>query len=892
MTIAPANDNERPAEDCAAVPANAIVMLVAGVSAAWLAAGSTGLLAHSLQHALTWLALAVAIVSAWPESARQVGTWAILAVGVVLAVFSTASGIPTVDVLGVAIVLAAIAQVQRGVTARLAIIAAIAATALACFRFATSSIPVVWLAADRLGWLLGRAAGWLTGEPLEVGATFAGVDFLVLTAAVYVGWLVCTVSPRRSRALWGLAAIILGHFVYLVVLAYSEKLLAMLPADVLPSKSTTTRMGLWSLTNVVRAMIPWNVPLLAMCIHGGIIAAMVAVARWTPVVEVDAETLKRQKAREEQQELSGSALLKGIAFQFGPPLLAVAAMLSGALVIDQPDLKGKKVVAYEKGYVSWLKPEYDSTVNGRYGMLKPFVESLGGKFETSADLSKEKLAGADVLLLIHPTEPWSKETLDRIWDYVRGGGSLLLAAEPAVHEGKIASSFNDVLQPLSMDVRYDTAVMRVANWEQSYEITSHPATAALDGLRNRFGVQLGSSIAAGWLARPAIVGQWGWSDPGSGAALSGISQYSAGERLGDLVLAAEQPLGRGRVFVLGDTSPLQNDGLPNAFPFVGRVLSYLAHRSASPQDLWRQLCTLAALVAMVGLLAGRPVAWQVMLTSAVMGVLLARCTAVAYSSGRVLPDGRSMTAAGQGVAYVDASHLEAYASDSQGHGTENQGISEFLRTLMRQGYLPLLAPDLARDRLERCRLLVSIAPAREFSPVEQEAIQQFVSAGGTFLCMVGAEESRASADLLADFGFNVPHTPVLPSERTIEPAPLAAAMRDGRFGKNGAGQFQFYAPWPVVSTKIGEEPLVEIAGIGSVFIQERAVDLGKVVIIGDTYFATNENMQPKGRAMPDRVRFWRWLFSRVVPGQEAWEPPAATTPEPSSALDEEEDEGD
>ena len=54
MTTAPSNDDQNDAQQkpCAAVPAHAIVMLVAGMAAAWFAAGSTGLLGHPLQHAL------------------------------------------------------------------------------------------------------------------------------------------------------------------------------------------------------------------------------------------------------------------------------------------------------------------------------------------------------------------------------------------------------------------------------------------------------------------------------------------------------------------------------------------------------------------------------------------------------------------------------------------------------------------------------------------------------------------------------------------------------------------------------------------------------------------------------------------------------------------------
>ena len=181
--------------------------LVAGMVAAWFAAGSTGLLGHPLQHALTWLALAVAIVAAWPRDNRSFGTWAILAGGAILGLLLTASTLPAVNVLAVAVVLAAIAQVSRGLTGRVALIAALAAMALGCFASRATSIPTVWLAADAKGWMLGRLAGWLAGSPLEVGATFGGLDFLVLMAAIYVGWLVCTAPPRRCRAIWAAA----GH---------------------------------------------------------------------------------------------------------------------------------------------------------------------------------------------------------------------------------------------------------------------------------------------------------------------------------------------------------------------------------------------------------------------------------------------------------------------------------------------------------------------------------------------------------------------------------------------------------------------------------------------------------------------------------------------------------
>jgi hypothetical protein len=875
---APASPNAtdpEPQEPCAPLPAGAIVVLAAGLSAVWLAAGSTGLLGHPLQHALTWLALLVAIVAAWPENMRRFGTWAILAIGAGCAVAFTASTIPTVNVLGVAVALAAIAQTTRSLTRRVALIAALAAMVLGCFRFAYASIPIVWLTADGFGWLLGRAAGTLASHRLEVGATFGGMDFLVVSAAVYVGWVVCTVPPRRRRALWAAGAIVFGHFVYLAALAHSEKLFALLPAAVVTPITDTSHLGHWTWGGGLRTLAPWNMPLLAMLIHGAIIVVMVRTAPWLPVIEIDPELLRRQREWQEKEEIPGSVLMRDMLFHFGPPLLAVAAALLATLAPSPSDLKGKKIVAYEGKKDYWLKPQYDSADDGLYGMLPALVESLGGKFVRSKDFSANDLDKADVLVVIHPDARWPQDVLDRVWGHVRGGGSLLVAAEPAVCEGTSSSSFNELLQPTSMQVRFDTAVMRASQWEQSYEITSHPAAVGIDDLRNRFGVRLGSSIRVVWPARPALVGRWGWSDPGNDAAATGGGEYNAGEPLGDLVLAAEGPLGRGRVFVLGDTSPLQNNVLPVSYPFVGRLLSHLACRPSSPQTPWRQVAALAALAAMLALLAGRPAAWQTMLTPAVMAVALLVCVAVDQWSGRVLPDGRALGSGGngiRGIAYIDASHLEAFDDDSIVNRGVNHGIVHLARALMRDGYLPLLAPDVTPERLERCELLISIGPGREFSPSQRAAVREFVGNGGTFLCMAGAEDSRAVGPLLAEFGLRVPPSPVPPGSSDREPATLGAM-----YARTAPGNLPIwlYAAWPVeaLSDKDGVEQMAywTTQGVEYHIILRRAEGGGSAVVIGDTHCGGNQNVEMDQAAA---IRFWRWLLSRLGSGRKPWNPPA------------------
>ena len=155
-----------PSDGVAAVPAQVVVAALAGMAAAWIAAGSAGMLAYPMRHALCWLALAVSIVAVW--SARPGGWRELLgtAVAGLAAVIMSASDLAVVNVMGVVVVLAVLAWVQDGIGGRVLSITAFAAASLGVFRLGCDSIPTVWLAADGSGYLLGRLAGVILGKPL------------------------------------------------------------------------------------------------------------------------------------------------------------------------------------------------------------------------------------------------------------------------------------------------------------------------------------------------------------------------------------------------------------------------------------------------------------------------------------------------------------------------------------------------------------------------------------------------------------------------------------------------------------------------------------------------------------------------------------------------------
>jgi hypothetical protein len=427
-------------------------------------------------------------------------------------------------------------------------------------------------------------------------------------------------------------------------------------------------------------------------------------------------------------------------------------------------------------------------------------------------------------------------------------------------------------------VNFDVAVSRAANWEQSYRLAANPAVIGFDDRRNVFGYQAASSLRLPWSARPILIGRWGWSEPGSDAVDPAAWHCDAGERLGDLPLAAEWPLERGRVVVLGDAAPLNNQMIFNSYQFVGRLLSCLAQPDAGPQTPWRQAATLAALLVMAVLLFARPAAWQMMLAPAVLAAGIWIATAAVYWQSRVLPNGEN-----EGfnrVAYIDASHLEAFSDDP----FAPHGLGELARVLACDGYLPLMAPDLSAERLQRAGLLISIAPGRAFSAAEQQTVTKFMENGGTFISLTGAEEAGAGNKLLAGFGLKTPYSPVPPGDDAHEPEPLGSVS--GRTMDESL-QPRFYAAWPLEVDENTTDELVYWVQDGRKMTVacRRSIGGGACVLIGDTYFAANENLEPTREGVePENVRFWRWLLSRVVSGKKPWTPPPRSEAEKAAAA--------
>jgi hypothetical protein len=882
------------------VPGGIALAAGAGLAAAWVAAGSAGLLAHSLRHALTWLFLAVAMAGWWRGRPSRQGTaWlrdaAALLLAAVAAIAFTSSSLSPVCVLGVALALAILCLGSEEPEHRALLLSALAVAVFGVYHLARTAFPMLWLVADWAGERLGRGAQAVTGQPLWVGATFGGLDFLVTMAVFYVGWLARTAPPRRRRALYGALAILGGHLLYLMVLACAPALMQGLPER--PPED-----GGWSLGAATRSLLPWNLPALAALLH---VLTSLAMLRWAAWPE---PRQARPTAPTAFPLWTRAALIVAVC------VAAAALPLLPTLGRCSLTLEGKKIVLFEKGFLNWLRPthnEYGHYSVGMYGMLPTYIESLGARCLVSPELSEEDLSDADVVVLLFPNDPWVAGQLQRLWDFARRGGTVVVFGEHTVREAKLpldtsrpgwqflavwqalrgdgGERFNDVLRPTAMRVAFDSATFAVGGWLHSYEALSHPTTAGIGDERNQFGVVIGASVEARWPAQPILIGRWGWADPGdegSSAAKMGNHRYDPGERLGDLVLAAEQVVGKGRIIAFGDTSSMVNSINVGSHVFTSRLLAYAADGRQRPLSPDIQAAGLAVGLLLLVLLAWRSDGWRVAAASLalVCSATLANETlrgekvpgTLGQGSWNLFPDGRRQTP--NNLAYIDTTHAMAASSEAW----RPAGTMGLELTLMRNGYLTLNLPEFTPERLERAGLLISIAPSREFTAAERRTLRMFVENGRIFILTVGYDQRRGSESLLKEFGFYFGHAKAGGAAPTSEPYPL------GHFKSPyfDTGEYRvhvrFHAGWPIGCTDAKAEPVAY--GSGDVpLILALPVGSGKVIVVGDTYFATNQNLENEDGAPFEGLRenadFWRWFLTRLR-GLPSWVPPKQVPPQP------------
>jgi hypothetical protein len=829
--------------------------------------------------------------------------WFVLAAGMLAAIAMNASGLIPVNVMGAAVLAAVVSENLSGRSRRAVLTAAIALAALGAYRLALK-IGLFWTLTDRLGGLLGGLAGGISGQPLWVGATFSGLDFLVVMGVFCAGWILSERRANWSQILTVIAAIVVGHLAYLIVLSFApavKSALAPAAAEAAAAPGQTPAPEGWTFAGLIRNCIPWNVPAVGLLIHLTVAAVILRMAPWSG---------EKSESKASTVRIPGWV---GMTAWGACAVLAAGLAITTTLSTGSCSLDNKKVVANEEGFLNWLRPDRDSygrLAIGMYGMSGDYFESMGANFTKAtgfSDTSKadsrfskptspapeipdDELAKTDLLMMIYPNDPWRKGQRQRILNYVENGGTMLVLGEHTTKSKNPAGEFefgesrvNELLENTDMHVRFDSATFAVGGWLHSYQTLGHPTTEGIDDERNRFGSVIGASVQTGWTATPLLIGRWGWADPGEfgGSAMMGNGQYDPGEKLGDMVLAAEQNYGKGRIITFGDTSSFTNGITIGSHLYTSRLFGYMAGKVSSPQAIWRQILGIIMAAGLIALLVWSRNPLQVILAGVTLSAALVFCTHATYTAATVVPDGRRKTP--NNLAYIDSTHMEAFSPESW----RPKGMMGLNQTLMRDGYLVLNLPEFTQKRIERAGIVVSVAPAREFSPKERDIVRNFVRDGGIFICTVGYEQRCPSSSLLADFGFRVGLKSAGPNNPDPEPQPMGhfkVPYIQSRDRKKQA-YVRYYASWPIVYSGKPEDARTiaygrQKGGADYPCIMFQRFGKGKFVVIGDSSFAMNKNLERKdGRpieGMRENADFWRW-FLTTLKNEKVWNPLTPTT---------------
>ena len=151
-----------------------------------------------------------------------------------------------------------------------------------------------------------------------------------------------------------------------------------------------------------------------------------------------------------------------------------------------------------------------------------------------------------------------------------------------------------------------------------------------------------------------------------------------------------------------------------------------------------------------------------------------------------------------------------------------------------------------KEKLEQADLLVLIAPSSPFTKKEISWIKDFVQRGGILFLTVGWEEREASIPLMESFGFSVDYLPLAQFISII-----SYANQKVRFAE----------AWPVVSR--GEKSEVIAAYQKFPVVMKKAYGKGTVVMIGDSSFFWNKNLEMEESHIQENVEFLRWLLNDI-----------------------------
>ncbi len=774
-------------------------------SALLFSLGEMGLLTAALNRYIAFLLLGAFILISLPTSLRSISLKR-LAAGLSLVILAgvLAGRTGAWRLLAFAALPAGLAALMRDDDPRRQEVALLVPTTVVfmIFYLGVRHLPDVWWLTNTLAIEFSRRTGRAIGQAYAFGQTAAGVRVLAFVAA----WgLARHIWARRRR--WGHLLV----FLFLLVAVGGAVQILLTPLAI--------AVQLW-------------IPRLDFLLFNG--QVLYLAAGLLPTTWYYRRT-----------PLAAASLTWGIRARFVAVSLLAGLLLGAGLTLMPPQGSGGgRVLLLDKGYLDWSVPEYGrygGRSGGMFGRLAGFLEAQGYEVVKVPDLlTSEALSGGKVLVIINLMDPLEPEEKQAIWEWVAAGGSLLVLGDHTGVMG-IRKPFNDLLVPVGIEFEFDSATYWGQTWRDALEVLPHPVTRGLD-IAEEIQIWIGASLGYGPPAQALVVGKYGYSDIGDTAnadrSFLGDRRHNPGEQIGDLCLVAEARYGRGRVLVFGDTSSIQNGALVSSWAFVQRMFQYLTAPAPASVLAIRIFAAVAGVI--VILLGWRPLEHS-MMAWLILAVGLAAAVEITGRAG-ALPQ---LPRIAGPKATIDLSHGERF--DQLTWYDDCLGGLEL--NLMRNGYCPLLMREFAPGLVRDSDVLVIIAPARPFEGRDLETLAAFVDAGGILVLSSGYEEKDGSESLLTLFGVEIGNVPLahFDAEALGETAHMAEA-------------------WPLKISRPGAIHIIRYPGVADPVVAFVPRGKGGAVIVGDSQFFLNSNLEGRDQWHPGNVMFLRNLFERITSG--------------------------
>jgi len=798
-----------------------------GVLGLAFAAEAAGLFAHPLN---TLLAVALLALGALLDPTTGSGDrrahrrlqwmgWAAAAVGLLLVpahvtvrLFAVALWFVGLDTVAVA------RQGRHGPAAAMAL----GALALGLVHLLSGTSLLTWYLMQSLSRLASGVAVEISGESLAMGPTFSNLALFVGALGVCVGgWLVA----GRRRIVWFAGCLVVIIALYgacLWVFAMAPRWVPQDDALAAVSAETAQRAEAapWWLSWLAGRAYPLHVPMLLPVL----LAVPLGLYLWRMRRDSDAVAVGSRPAY---------------------ALAVMAAVLVGAAALTNapgtPRAETLHVAFYEGGLVNWMTPSprmYGSRSGGMFGNLPLMMERMGWTGELIGELNRDTLAGKDILFIANQKDALSGGAIAAVEDFVEKGGSLLVMGDHTFWKGEKRLVLNEPIQRSDIRFVFDSADYFVGGWLHSLAFWQHPVTAGLSDHTNESGSVVGASLDIRYPAAPLVIGRYGYSDPGEPAnehrGYLGNMDYDPGEPLGDRVLVAAQQVGRGRVAVIGDTSAFFNSIHTQTWRYTHRLFHWLGTDGRAAVSGWRDVLGILLLAGAVG------VAFVfVRRQPGLVPVVATACLAFGFASHHVVAEGRTPPPLKGDIAIVDLSHVGQHSME----GWRDRGIGGVYLNLMREGFFAVGARRFDPEQILASELFVSIAPTQPYSDDEVEVLRRFMERGGTVLLCAGWEDRHGALPLLEKAGLSIEHIPLGRQAATVPGTTIEPML---------------WKAWPIR----GGEALLTLNDLPVVV--QQPIGRGRLVVIGDSEFVLNRNLEGEDGGVMRNIQFFTWLINTVM----------------------------